>query len=55
MSQFWCGVLDAFGPDLVSRGGATEDEVNQVIDQMNQEDYWDLGLATIAAWGRRPA
>lgn len=55
MGQFWGGVLGAFGADLVAMGGATDDEVKQVGELMYQDDYWDLGLATIAAWGQRPS
>lgn len=55
MGQFWGEFLKAFGPDLVATGAATEDLVKQVAGLMYQDDFCDLGMATVAAWGQRPA
>ncbi|WP_165845735.1 class I SAM-dependent methyltransferase [Streptacidiphilus pinicola] len=55
MALFWGEALKGWGPIVVSAGGATEEQVAEAVGLMYQEDYWDLGLATMAAWGRRPS
>lgn len=55
MGQFWGEVVKAFGPDVVATGAVTEELINHVSDLMHRDDFSDLGMATVAAWGQRPA
>lgn len=55
MSLFWGEALKGWGPYVVSAGTATEEQVERAAGLMYSDGFWDLGLATMAAWGRRPA
>ncbi|MER5934573.1 class I SAM-dependent methyltransferase [Streptomyces sp. NPDC002054] len=55
MSLFWGEAIKGWGPIVVAAGGATEEQVEKAAGRMYQKDFWDLGLATMAVWGRRPA
>lgn len=54
MGRFWGEAVKAWGPTVVEAGGATQEQVDEVVALMYQDDFCDLGLATVAAWGRRP-
>ncbi|TPQ17469.1 class I SAM-dependent methyltransferase [Streptomyces sporangiiformans] len=55
MGLFWGEAIKGWGPTVVAAGKATEEQIEQAAGRMYQDDFWDLGLATAAAWGRRPA
>jgi SAM-dependent methyltransferase len=54
LSRFWADTVERFGADLIAGGRATEDEVESVVRLLDDKDFTDLGLATVAAWGQRP-
>jgi SAM-dependent methyltransferase len=54
MALFWVEAVKGWGPVVVEAGGATEEQVAEVVALMHRKDFCDLGLATVAAWGRRP-
>ncbi|MEV8535019.1 class I SAM-dependent methyltransferase [Streptomyces sp. NPDC051211] len=55
MSLFWGEAIKGWGPIVVGAGTATEEQVERAAAKMYQDDFYDLGLATMAVWGRRPA
>lgn len=55
MGCFWGEAIKGWGPIVVAAGASTEELVAKAASRMYQEDFWDLGLATMAAWGQRPS
>lgn len=55
MGQFWAEVITAWGDAVVESGASTAALVAEAAALMYQDDFCDLGLATIAVWGQRAA
>lgn len=54
MGRFWrCSVLQ-LAADLRDRFGITDAELSEFVALVESQDFSDLCLATVAAWGRRP-
>lgn len=55
MGQFWRCSAEQLAADLCDRFGVTDGELAEFVDLVESPDFSDLCLATVAAWGRRPA
>lgn len=54
MARFWASTLRRIAGDLAVSGRMSRLRVDRVAELMRRDEFWDLGMATIAAWGRRP-
>lgn len=55
MGRFWRLSAQQLAGDLERDHGIGASELTQFLDLTESPDCVDLGLATVAAWGRRPA
>ncbi|WP_433236328.1 class I SAM-dependent methyltransferase [Streptosporangium sp. CA-135522] len=54
MSRFWELTVDQLAPDLREVEGITSPMITETLARLRDPEFRDLGMATIAAWGRRP-
>jgi ubiquinone/menaquinone biosynthesis C-methylase UbiE len=54
MARFWRLTVDQLAPQLAAIDGITEAMIAGTVAAMRDPDFRDLGMATVAAWGRRP-
>jgi hypothetical protein len=55
MGRFMAQVASMTSSAMIEAGQVTEAEVDGFVSLMEREDFRDLGPATVATWGRRPA
>jgi SAM-dependent methyltransferase len=55
MGRVFAQVIAQTAPEMIDTGRATQAQVDRFVELMYCDDFCDLNLATIAAWGRRPA
>ncbi|MFI9430530.1 MULTISPECIES: hypothetical protein [Streptosporangium] len=54
MSRFWKLTIDQLAPALQAIDGITAAMIDETRARLSDPDFRDLGMATIAVWGRRP-
>jgi SAM-dependent methyltransferase len=54
MARFWRLTVEQLASVLVAIDGIGPAMVAGTLDRMRDPDYRELGMATVAAWGRRP-
>jgi hypothetical protein len=54
MARFWRLTVEQLAAELVGVDGISAAMVGATMDRMRDPDYRELGMATVAAWGRRP-
>lgn len=54
MGRFWLGSAEQLRGDLLEQFAVTEPELKHLREQMDNPNFRDFALASVAAWGRRP-
>ncbi|WP_214413521.1 class I SAM-dependent methyltransferase [Sphaerisporangium fuscum] len=54
MGRFWELTVEQLAPALAALDGITEEMIEETLARLRDPDFRELGMATVAAWGRRP-